>query len=129
MILAPGDFDGRERGIYGAETIAFLRRFHADLAFIGASGLTEDGPTDIETRAAWVKREMIERAALTRLLLDSTKFGSRHLEIVCPLARIGGIVTDRGPDGVLDQAIRQARIDLQVAPETGNLVDLPQEKV
>ena len=129
VILAPGDFDGRERGLYGAETTAFLRRFHADLAFIGASGLTEDGPTDIETRAAWVKREMLERAALTRLLVDSTKFGGRHLEIVCPLERIGGIVTDRAPDGTLGQAIRHSRVDLQVALRDSNLIDLPHKKV
>jgi DeoR/GlpR family transcriptional regulator of sugar metabolism len=128
VILTPGDFDGRERGLYGAETAAFLHRFHADLAFIGASGLTTDGPTDIETRAAWIKRQMIERAALTRLLVDSTKFGNRHLEIVCPLEKIGGIVTDRRPDGDLDQAIRRARIDLQVATPESNLIDLPQKK-
>jgi DeoR/GlpR family transcriptional regulator of sugar metabolism len=129
VILAPGDFDGRERGLYGAETTAFLRRFHADQAFIGASGLTEAGPTDIETRAAWVKREMLERAALTRLLVDSTKFGSRHLEIVCPLERIGGIVTDRAPEGALDQAIQRARIALEIAADAPNLIDLPQKKV
>ncbi len=129
VILAPGDFDGRERGLYGAETTAFLRRFHADLAFIGASGLTADGPTEVETRAVWVKREMLERAALTRLLVDSTKFDSRHLEIVCPLERLGGIVTDTGPAGALELAIRRARLDVQIAPVDATLIDLQQENV
>lgn len=115
VILAPGDFDGRERGIYGTETTAFLRRFHADVAFIGSSGLTADGPTEVETRAAWVKREMLERAAVTRLLVDSSKFDSRHLEIVCPLERIAGIVSDRPPAGDLDLAIRRARVELLIA--------------
>ncbi|HUA53577.1 MAG TPA: DeoR/GlpR family DNA-binding transcription regulator [Candidatus Sulfotelmatobacter sp.] len=126
VILAPGDFDARERGLYGAETTGFLRRFHADLAFIGASGLTVDGPTEVETRAVWVKREMLERAAMTRLLVDSTKFGGRHLEIVCPLERLGGIVTDRAPEGALGAAVRRARIDLEVASDETNLIDLPQ---
>ncbi len=129
MILAPGDFNGRERGVFGAETTSFLRRFHADLAFIGASGLTADGPTEVETRAAWVKREMLERAARTRLLVDSTKFGFRHLEIVCPLDRIGGIVTDRAPDGALERAIAQARIDLEIAATDPPMIDLPHENV
>lgn len=115
VILAPGDFDGRERGIYGTETTAFLRRFHADLAFIGASGLTSDGPTEVETRAAWVKREMLDRAAVTRLLVDASKFDSRHLEIVCPLERIAGIVSDRPPEGPLEQAIRRARVEFVIA--------------
>ena len=126
VILAPGDFEGRERGLFGAETIAFLRRFHADLAFIGASGLTVDGPTEVETRAVWVKREMLERAALTRLLVDATKFDGRHLEIVCPLERLGGIITDRAPAGALELAIRRARLDVAIAPAGAPLIDLPQ---
>jgi DeoR/GlpR family transcriptional regulator of sugar metabolism len=129
VILAPGDFEGRERGLYGAETTAFLRRFHADLAFIGASGLTVDGPTEVETRAVWVKREMLERAALTRLLVDATKFDSRHLEIVCPLERLAGIVTDRMPAGALARAIEHARLDVAIAPIEAQLIDLPQKIV
>ncbi len=129
VILAPGDFDGRERGLFGAETTAFLRRFHADLAFIGASGLTADGATEVETRAVWIKREMLDRAARTRLVVDSSKFDARHLEIVCPLERLGGIVTDRAPEGALGLAIRRAGLDLELAPASGELLDLPQKNV
>ena len=42
---------------YGGETDAFLRRFSADIALIGASGLLPEGPTDAESRAADSARE------------------------------------------------------------------------
>jgi DeoR/GlpR family transcriptional regulator of sugar metabolism len=58
---------------------------------------------------------MLERATVTRLLVDATKFDSRHLEIVCPLERIGGIVSDRVPEGPLEEAIRRARVELLIA--------------
>ena len=101
---------------------------------VRVSGLTADGPTEVETRAVWVKREMLERARRTRLLVDATKFGSRHLEIVCPLERLGGLVTDRAPTGALAAAIKRARLELQVAatgdrPADQNLLDSPQKNV
>src|SRR5919202_2124740 len=115
VVFCPGEFSGRERGVYGPETIAFLDRFYADLAFIGASGLTADGPTDVVSQACWVKRSMIDRASRSVLLVDSGKFGQKHLEIVCPLNRLSGIVTDAAPSGALAQAIATAGIELRVA--------------
>jgi len=118
VIMCPGDFYATERGVYGPETTAFLSRFHADLAFIGASALSVEGPSDVETRASWVKRTMVERAERTLLLIDSGKFGKHHLEVVCPLRSLSGIVTDQPPPGELGQAINRAKIQLIVAPTT-----------
>jgi DeoR/GlpR family transcriptional regulator of sugar metabolism len=101
VLFCPGDFSSRERGVFGSETCAFLQRFNADIAFIGASGLTVEGPTDVETQACWVKRTMIERAERSVLLLDGAKFNRRHLELVCPLEKLSDIVTDRSPHGAL----------------------------
>jgi DeoR/GlpR family transcriptional regulator of sugar metabolism len=115
VVFCPGDFSGRERGVYGPETVAFLNRFYADVAFIGASGLTPDGPTDVVSEACWVKRSMVDRASRSVLLVDSSKFGQKHLEIVCPLARLSGLVTDAAPTGALAQAVAAAGIELRVA--------------
>jgi DeoR/GlpR family transcriptional regulator of sugar metabolism len=115
VVFCPGDFSGRERGVYGPETVAFLNRFYADLAFIGASGLTSDGPTDVVSQACWVKRSMVDRASRSVLLVDSSKFGQKHLEIVCPLARLSALVTDAAPTGALAQAVAAAGIALTVA--------------
>jgi DeoR/GlpR family transcriptional regulator of sugar metabolism len=116
VVLCPGDLSGRERGVYGPETIAFLSRFHADIAFIGASGLTAEGPTEVESRASWVKRTMLDRARRRVLLVDGAKFEAPHLEVVCPLARLTDVVTDRAPAGLLARALAAAGTQLTVAP-------------
>lgn len=115
VIFCPGDFSARERGVYGSETCAFLQRFNADIAFIGASGLTLEGPNDVETQACWVKRTMIERAQRSVLLLDSAKFNRRHLELVCPLGALSDIITDRVPEGTLADGIAGNNVSLHLA--------------
>ena len=52
MILCPGDYVLREGGVFGADTLEFIRRFKANKAFIGAGGITADGVTDADPRAA-----------------------------------------------------------------------------
>lgn len=97
VVLCPGDFSARERGVYGSETTAFLSKFNVDQAFIGASGMSADGPTDVETAACWVKRTMLSRASSRILLADSSKFDRKHLEIICSWASLSGVVVDREP--------------------------------
>lgn len=118
VLFCPGDFSAHERGVYGSETCAFLQRFNADTAFIGASGLTLEGPNDVETQACWVKRTMIERAARKVLLLDGSKFNRRHLELVCPLAELSDIVTDRAPDPALADRIEANNVSLHIAAQS-----------
>jgi DeoR/GlpR family transcriptional regulator of sugar metabolism len=115
VVLCPGDLSGGERGVYGPETTAFLSRFHADIAFIGASGITEEGPTEVESRASWVKRTMLDRARRRVLLVDAAKFGEAHLEVVCPLDRLTDLVADRAPDGILGRALAEAGTQLTLA--------------
>jgi len=118
VIFCPGDFMAHERGVYGSETCAFLQRFNADFAFIGASGLTREGPNDVETQACWVKRTMLERAERGVLLLDSAKFNRRHLELVCPMSKLSDIFTDRAPDGALADEIAVRSVSLHLAAES-----------
>ncbi len=119
VILCPGEVIAAERGVYGSETEAFLRRFHADMAVIGASGLTEEGPCEVVSRAAWVKRAMIARAPRRMLLADSGKFGRGLLECVCPLADLTDLVTDTMPPVSLEAALRRAGTALTVADRSG----------
>ena len=108
VVLCPGDVSAAERGVYGSETEAFLRRFNADLAVIGASGLAEEGPCEAISRAAWVKRAMLARAPRRMLLADSGKFGRGLMECVCPLAELTDLVTDSPPPEGLAAALARA---------------------
>jgi DeoR/GlpR family transcriptional regulator of sugar metabolism len=115
VIFCPGDVSARERGVYGPETVAFLNRFNADVTFIGASGLTPDGPTDVETQACWVKRTMLSRAGRTVLLADSSKFDTKRLEVVCAWSELTDFVTDRRPSDDLARSLEEGRVALAVA--------------
>jgi DeoR family transcriptional regulator, glycerol-3-phosphate regulon repressor len=115
-ILCPGDFYAAERAVYGPETHGFLERFNADMALIGASGLTVAGPSDVETRASWVKRAMLGQAARRVLLVDAGKFGKAHLERVCGLSTLTDLVTDALPPPELAAALDRAGVRVTIAP-------------
>ncbi|MBZ9557498.1 MULTISPECIES: DeoR/GlpR family DNA-binding transcription regulator [Modicisalibacter] len=115
LILCPGDFNAREGGVFGQDTTDYLARFHANLAFIGASGLTGEGILDVNRDAAWVKRTLIARSERTYLLVDHTKFAQTVLELVAPLSAIDGIVTDRPPPESLARHLQRADVTVHVA--------------
>jgi DeoR/GlpR family transcriptional regulator of sugar metabolism len=115
VLFCPGDFSPTERGVFGLETVGFLQRFNADWAFIGASGLSAAGPTDVETEACWVKRTMLAQAQRGVLLLDSSKFDRRHLERVCDMQILSDLVTDRHPEGDLAEKLAVAGTAVHVA--------------
>lgn len=116
VLLCPGEVSAGERGVYGPETDAFLQRFHADFAFIGASGMTEEGPCDADSRAAWVKRAMLARARRRVLLVDAGKYGRPMLERVCPFSALTDLVTDQAPPGGVAKALDAAGVRVIVAP-------------
>jgi len=76
-VLAIG---GELRPISGALTGAlgdeWLRRLSLDVAFLGASGLTMEGPTTTELSEAAIKERVLERAARSLLVADASKWGA-----------------------------------------------------
>jgi DeoR family glycerol-3-phosphate regulon repressor len=117
VLLCPGEVSAGERGVYGSEAETFLGRFNADLAVIGASGLTEEGPCEAVSRAAWVKRAMIARAPRRMLLADSGKFGRGLLERVCALAELTDLVTEVTPPPGLAAALAKAGTQVTLADQ------------
>ena len=115
VLLCPGEVSAAERGVYGSEAEAFIRRFNADIAVIGASGLTEEGPSEAISRAAWVKRAMLSRAPRRMLLADSGKFGRGLLECVCPLDDLTDLVTEAPPPAGLSAALSRAGTAVMLA--------------
>jgi len=113
VISCPGTYDRHEGCVVGPDTIAFLTRYYANRAVIGASGITREGPNEAHMGVAAVKRAMLERSQLRMLLLDHTKFDQSNMEVICPLTAIDQLVTDRPPDGELSAALRRARVELE----------------
>jgi DeoR/GlpR family transcriptional regulator of sugar metabolism len=115
VILCPGDYNPREAGVYGPETAAFLRRHHATKAFVGASGLTAEGPVDMDSAACGVKRAMIERAERRLLLVDQGKFEVRSFQLVCPLGELDDVIADARPEPALGKALAAAGVVFHLA--------------
>ena len=114
VIACPGRYDVHEGGVVGPDCIAFLTRFNANRAVIGSSGLTLEGPNEANSNAAAVKRAMYARAQEHMLLIDHSKFGQPHLEVVCPLTDVHRIVTDKPPAREMALALRKAEIELNL---------------
>ncbi|KQU79064.1 transcriptional regulator [Mesorhizobium sp. Root102] len=114
VVLCPGTYDSREASVFGEDTVEFIRRYNADLAIIGASSLSADGPSDMISGAAAVKRAMISRTLSTALVVTNDKFGRNSLERVCGLGELSDIVTDREPQPALRAVIESAGTELHV---------------
>ena len=114
VILCPGEFVSREGGVYGADTVEFLRRFKVNQAMIGAGGLAPDGVTDADSRCCAVKRAMLERRAddPARRQLEVRR---RQFERVAPLAAIDELVVDRAPPSRLAASLKRAGVRVIVA--------------
>jgi DeoR/GlpR family transcriptional regulator of sugar metabolism len=115
VLVCPGRYDAREGSLCGPDAVAHLRRFNANWAVIGASGLTPDGPSEVLPDSAAIKRVMLQRAERSLLLVDHTKYGRLALEVVCPLARIRHLVSDAPPTGELADELARAGVDVRIA--------------
>ncbi|SMF19166.1 transcriptional regulator, DeoR family [Tistlia consotensis] len=119
VILCPGRYDGREGSVFGSDAVAFLDRYNANVAVISASGLTADGPNDVNPNAAAIKRAMLGRSATGLLLLDHSKYDLLTLENVCPLDEIDVLVSDQAPPAPLGRALKRAEVAVELAGEGG----------
>lgn len=115
VLVCPGEYDGTQGGVSGPDTIAYLTRFHANRAVIGAGGLGAEGPSEFDPDFAAVKRVMLTRAHHRMLLVDHSKFNRTMLDLICPLRDLSDIVVDRAPIGKLRTALKQAGVNVHRA--------------
>lgn len=125
VILCPGEFLDAESAVIGPETLEFLWRFTVDRCMIGASGLTEEGPTEAIQDFAAVKRAMLKRSASRHLLIDAHKFDQSDLFRVGDMSDLTSIVVDSAPTGALRAAIEAADVNLMIANEEEGQGALP----
>lgn len=115
VLICPGDYDPAEAAVSGTETTEFLARFRADRAFIGAAGLSDEGPSESVPGFAAVKRAMIARSGETHLLIGSRKFGRVGTANVSRLDRLASVIVDEGPESDLSAALMAARVGIIIA--------------
>jgi DeoR family transcriptional regulator, glycerol-3-phosphate regulon repressor len=105
VLMLPGQYDGREGLIHGPDTIDALQRYHANAAFLGASGLTPEGPNDADVGPGLIYGAMMRRASATVILADATKFDRPSLAVFGPWSPAVTLVSDRPPAGELAAAL------------------------
>lgn len=115
VLMAPGRYHGEEGALLGPDTVTYLAGFYARHSFLGASGLTAEGPTEAEAEACAVYRAMAGRAAEVTVVADHTKFGRAALGLYASWRGITRLVTDRPPEGALAQALARADVAIIIA--------------
>jgi DeoR/GlpR family transcriptional regulator of sugar metabolism len=105
-----------ELSCVGPVAVATVRRYHADIAVLGAAGVTPShGITELFEEEAENHRVMIERSERLLLLADGTKLGAHAMAHVAAVTAISTLVTDEGaaPDVLAD--LRAAGVEVIVA--------------
>ena len=94
VILIGGEFRGPGRETVGAMALAQIGQLRAARAILTVAAVTERGVFDIDPQEAEVARAMVAQADEVTILADATKMGRAGVFEVCPMARVGRIVTD-----------------------------------
>jgi DeoR/GlpR family transcriptional regulator of sugar metabolism len=111
ILLTGGEVGDSNLALIGSAATKTLKRYHADRAFLGTSGITvAHGYSTADPLEAQVKQAMIRSADETYVLADSSKFGHIYLESFASLSAISLTLTDSGMPGKFREAFAELGI-------------------
>jgi DeoR family glycerol-3-phosphate regulon repressor len=102
----------RSEVLLGPQTVLSLKEYHANWAFIGASGVTTRGILNSNNLVVDTQREMINRAQKLAILADSSKFQHTAMVLVCTLDVVDVLVTDAMPPAELKAALEENGVEI-----------------
>lgn len=115
-ITVPGGAVFREQNIIlAAAGDDLMPRFHAPKLFMGAAAIGPQGIMQADIVLVAAERRFIERAERLILLVDSSKFEGSSGHVVCDLADIDVVVTDRAIAKPHRKMLEAAGIQIVVA--------------
>lgn len=114
VLMLPGDYHAEEGATVGVHTVSFLNDYFADAAILGASGLTEDGPSDALIEAAAIYSAMTLRAARTIVAADHSKHNRIFPARYARWKQLSNLVTDRQPEGALAKAVEKHNVEVNI---------------
>ena len=92
-----------------------LSMYHVNKAFLSCKGVhLERGLSDFNESQALLKKQMIEIADETILMVDSSKFGTRAFSQIVPVANIDCIITDSKIDEETKNELEEKKIQLLI---------------
>jgi len=92
-----------------------IRGIRADVALIGVGGISENGYSTSHLGEAQMMQQMIESASRVVILADASKFGRHAFVHIGALEDSDALVTNTLPQPDLEQALREADVDIIVA--------------
>ncbi len=102
LLLLGGNLYPRSGVTIGAITTGCLADLHADLLLFSLAGVYDNEAFNINLPMAQVEQIMMQQAARSVLLMDSSKFGRKSLVRVCGLDEVDQLISDNA----IDQAWR-----------------------
>jgi DeoR/GlpR family transcriptional regulator of sugar metabolism len=95
VVVLGGSVLTDELACVGPVAAATVRRYHADMAVLGAAGLSaRHGITELSDEAAEIQRLMIEHSDRLVVVADGSKLGQTTMASVAPANRIATLITD-----------------------------------
>src|SRR5580692_5358791 len=121
VILAGGVIYPRLGVLVGPMTREAFSNMRADVAIMGAGGITLEGVTNSHALLIDIQQAMLKAAQRIIFCLDHTKFGRQSVSPLCGLDMADVIVTDSQAPPELVASLRERGVEVIVAPgEPGN---------
>jgi DeoR/GlpR family transcriptional regulator of sugar metabolism len=101
----------------GPYTKAMLRGIKVQKAFIGTSGITEDGFYNSNAIVVDTERAMMDCATDVYIVSDSSKYGKSSLALLCDFSSVTALVTEALPEegSLLDEEIKSEKLKVILA--------------
>lgn len=125
VIVSGGVIYPRLGVLVGPLAVKAFSEIHADIAIMGAGGITEEGVTNSHALLIDIQKAMLKSAGHVVFCLDHTKFGRKSLVFLCALDRAVTVVTDGESDGALVGLLRARGVAVLLAFRDGRVVELP----
>jgi DeoR/GlpR family transcriptional regulator of sugar metabolism len=117
VVILGGGVRPHELCCVGPVAHSTVRRYHADVAVLGAAGLSpRHGITELDDETAEVHRLMAEHSDALVVVADGSKLGGTAPATVLPVEAITTLVTDETAAAADLDALRSRDVDVVVAP-------------
>jgi DeoR family transcriptional regulator, fructose operon transcriptional repressor len=107
--------------LVGPLAVHAFSEIHADVAIMGAGGITLDGLTNSHALLIDIQRAMLKSAARVIFCLDHTKFGRKSVAFLCSLEAAPTVITDPAAPPDLVNALRHKGLEVVLASGDGGL--------
>ncbi|MFN3409799.1 MAG: DeoR/GlpR family DNA-binding transcription regulator [Limisphaerales bacterium] len=115
VVVSGGIIYPRLGVLVGPLAVETFAKVHADVAIMGAGGLSLEGVTNSHALLIDIQRAMIRAVQQVILCVDHTKLGRKSIMPLCELGAIGTVVTDHlAPEEFLNQ-LRERGVRVVVA--------------